>query len=74
MTYDKHYYDGDWQRLWWVMVQGGARVLGRGSERPAALTELRRRYRQYVAMSLEDLPLIEVEPVRILEWDASPQT
>ena len=70
LTVDR--YDEDWGALWWVMVQGRANVLAAGVERPAALQGLRQRYPQYVAMRLEELPLIEIAVERVIEWKATP--
>lgn len=46
------HYDDDWSRLWWVRIDGTARVLGDGveddsEEREAALDALAAKYRQY---------------------------
>jgi PPOX class probable F420-dependent enzyme len=40
-------YDEDWTRLWWVRLQGRARVLDDGDEAAAALALLRAKYEQY---------------------------
>jgi PPOX class probable F420-dependent enzyme len=66
-------YEEDWRRLWWVMVQGAAAVLSRGSDRPEALSALRAKYSQYRTMRLEDRPLIEITVERVVEWSAEPQ-
>ena len=42
-----HYAD-DWSQLWWVRVDGAARVFDTGSDRDAALALLRDKYVQYV--------------------------
>lgn len=62
------YYDDDWSRLAWVRVEGRARVLDRGDERPDALTALRARYPQYRAMALEDRPLLAVSIEQVVGW------
>lgn len=41
------HYDEDWTSLWWVRVDGFARVLEGGSERVRALALLTAKYRQY---------------------------
>ena len=61
-------YEDEWTRLAWVRVEGRATVLERGEEDPAALDALRRRYRQYLGMGLEGLPLIVVAPERVVGW------
>lgn len=42
-----HYDDGDWSLLWWVRVDGTARVLDDGPERDRAVAALVARYAQY---------------------------
>jgi PPOX class probable F420-dependent enzyme len=41
------HYDDDWTRLWWVRMDGTARVLDSGDEREHALELLRSKYEQY---------------------------
>ena len=43
-----HYEDRDWSALWWVRVDGEARVVEDGPERDAALAALAAKYDQYV--------------------------
>ncbi len=42
-----HYDDADWSLLWWVRVDGTARVLDHGAERERALAALVSKYAQY---------------------------
>lgn len=42
-----HYDDRDWGQLWWVRVDGRARVVASGDEREAALDLLADKYPQY---------------------------
>jgi PPOX class probable F420-dependent enzyme len=42
------HYEEDWTRLWWVRLDGAARVLDSGAEREAALEALTVKYAQYV--------------------------
>ncbi len=42
------HYEEDWTRLWWVRLDGAARVLDSGTEREAALAALTVKYPQYV--------------------------
>lgn len=44
-----HYDDADWNQLWWVRVDGTARVVTEGLEREAALEALVAKYPQYRA-------------------------
>ena len=41
------HYDEDWTQLWWVRLDGAARVLDTGSEREHALALLIEKYEQY---------------------------
>jgi PPOX class probable F420-dependent enzyme len=63
-----HYDDDDWTRLGWVLLRGRAEVLEAGAEHDAAQHLLRRRYAQYEAMALEDLPVIAVRIERVTGW------
>ena len=42
-------YDDDWSKLWWIRVDGTARVLADGDERDHALDLLAAKYPQYQA-------------------------
>jgi PPOX class probable F420-dependent enzyme len=42
------HYEEDWTRLWWIRLDGTARVLEAGAERDAALESLAAKYQQYV--------------------------
>jgi PPOX class probable F420-dependent enzyme len=41
------HYDDDWSRLWWVRVDGPARVVEGGAEHAAAIARLASKYAQY---------------------------
>jgi PPOX class probable F420-dependent enzyme len=41
------YVDDDWSALWWVRIDGAARVIEDGDERATALALLARKYPQY---------------------------
>lgn len=41
------HYEDDWDRLWWVRVDGRARVVADGPEREAGLDSLADKYPQY---------------------------
>lgn len=62
-----HYAD-DWEVLWWVRVDGVARVRDRS---PAGLAALTAKYPQYVA-SPPAGPFLEIEIVRWSSWSAQP--
>ncbi|MCS7051503.1 MAG: TIGR03668 family PPOX class F420-dependent oxidoreductase, partial [Thermomicrobium sp.] len=53
------HYAEDWSQLGWVLVRGAAELLDPGSgEHQQAIALLRRRYRQYETMRLEEHPVI----------------
>jgi len=45
-----HHYDDDWTRLWWVRLDGRARVVDGEEERNRALGALATKYLQYQGM------------------------
>jgi PPOX class probable F420-dependent enzyme len=62
------HYGDDWSQLAWVRIDGEAAIHERGDSWPEALVALRTRYRQYAAMALEALPLIEILPSNAASW------
>ena len=68
-------YREDWRRLWYILVIGTAEVIGPGSaEHAAALKVLRRKYRQYRRMRLEERPVLAITPARIVTWPRTART
>ena len=65
-------YDEDWRKLKYVIFQGTATLLNRGREHRAALLLLRRKYRQYRNMKLENRPIIKIKLLRTIAWRATP--
>lgn len=63
------YYE-DWRRLQYVLVHGIAALLTKGREFDAAISLLRKKYRQYDIMKLEVRPIIKIKPFRIVAWRA----
>ena len=41
------HYDEDWSNLWWIRLDGSARVIESGGQRDQALERLRSKYEQY---------------------------
>ena len=72
VTYLADRYEADWQQLAWVRVDGRAKILANGAERPLALAALRDRYPQYRSMALEALPMIEIVAEKVTGWRFSP--
>jgi PPOX class probable F420-dependent enzyme len=71
------HYEEDWRRLWWLRVDGAARVVepagARADAEPeAALAALRAKYPQYLSVAVlrEPATLIRVEPLRVRSWCA----
>ncbi len=62
------HYAEEWSELWWVRVDGAARVVTSDSERAHAITSLRRKYPQYRDMVL-DGPVIAID---VSTWRAWP--
>jgi len=72
-------YRDDWTRLWWLRVDGEARVLQPARESDPevrdAVAALRRKYPQYDGTPvLRDPPtLVRIEPRRVRSWCAGPE-
>ena len=63
------HYEEDWQRLWFVQVNGSARVLEPGdSLHEMALAALRAKYPQYREMRLETRLAIAIEIQAVTTW------
>ncbi|MBJ7602424.1 MAG: TIGR03668 family PPOX class F420-dependent oxidoreductase [Candidatus Dormibacteraeota bacterium] len=62
------HYEPDWDRLWWVRIQGRATVLEPGPEQASALELLRAKYPQYAAQA----PAGPFVRITIDEWSAWP--
>lgn len=60
-------YDDDWSKLWWVRVDGTARVLADGDERDHALDLLAAKYPQYQAIRPPG-PVIAMDIVSWRSW------
>jgi len=64
------HYEDDWTRLWWVRVDGTARILDAGDESERALTFLAARYPQYQEQH-PDGPVVAIRIDRLTGWSAS---
>jgi PPOX class probable F420-dependent enzyme len=66
------HYDDDWERLWWVRVDGVAEVLAPESLRhTAAARALAVKYHHYRSVPIAG-PIIEVSSLRWSSWAADP--
>jgi PPOX class probable F420-dependent enzyme len=61
------HYDDDWTQLWWVRLDGQARVLTEGPERERALRLLAAKYPQYAAETPTG-PVLAVDIERRRSW------
>jgi PPOX class probable F420-dependent enzyme len=62
------HYSEDWSALWWIRLDGTARVVESGDGREQALERLREKYPQYV----RDPPPGPVITIDVTEWRAWP--
>ena len=62
------HYDDDWSTLWWVRVNGAARIVVEAPERDSALRLLAAKYLQYI----ETQPPGEVIAIDATEWRGWP--
>jgi len=61
-------YAEDWRELQYVLVIGHGVVTKQGKKFTEAITLLRKKYKQYNSMKLENRPLITIRPLRIVAW------
>jgi PPOX class probable F420-dependent enzyme len=66
------HYDEDWSRLWWVRLDGRARVEPAGPVRAAVVAALRAKYEQYRVGVATDGPAILIDVLRARSWSAVP--
>ena len=66
------HYEEDWSRLWWVRVDGQARVLDEGPQRDRALALLLEKYEQY-RIQPPTGPVIAVAIERWRTWSTTPE-
>ena len=65
-----HYDDTDWSRLWWVRVEGQARVIETGMEHTTIVNRLRAKYPQYSAKRPTG-PVIAITAERWKGWSGT---
>jgi PPOX class probable F420-dependent enzyme len=61
-------YGEDWRKLAYVLVTGQARIILTGQKHRKAVSLLRRKYRQYHSMAIEQRPMIVIKPLSIKVW------
>jgi PPOX class probable F420-dependent enzyme len=64
------HYDDNWEKLWWVRLDGDARILGERDEIERALDLLAARYRQYTT-NRPSGPVVAVTIRRTSAWSAA---
>jgi len=64
------HYDDDWTRLWWVRVDGTARIVEDRANAMHALDLLARRYEQY-ARTRPAGPVVSIAVDRISGWSST---
>lgn len=64
-------YREDWRKLSYVIMHGSADIVNHGGEHKHAVSLLRKKYRQYRSMRLEERPIIKITPVRFVAWSAA---
>ncbi len=63
-------YDDDWTRLWWIRIDGEARVIDSGPAFSEGIALLTRKYQTYVAQPPPG-PVIEVRVETIRAWSTT---
>jgi PPOX class probable F420-dependent enzyme len=61
-------YDEDWRRLAYLLITGRAKILHRGARHRRAVSLLRRKYRQYRSMAIDQRPMIVIRPLVVKVW------
>lgn len=62
-------YSDDWSELVYVQVSGLAEVMSAGdAEHARAVELLREKYAQYLAMAIEERPILKITPSRVKRW------
>jgi PPOX class probable F420-dependent enzyme len=64
------HYEDDWTQLWWVRLDGTARIVPTGDETERALDLLSARYPQY-RRARPDGPVVAIAIERVSGWTAS---
>jgi coenzyme F420-0:L-glutamate ligase / coenzyme F420-1:gamma-L-glutamate ligase len=65
-------YSDDWSELAYLLIQGTAALIPPGeAEHSRAVTMLHERYVQYLAMPIEQQPVIAIRPAKVVAWPHS---
>jgi PPOX class probable F420-dependent enzyme len=58
----------DWRKLAYILVSGRARILLSGQKHRRAVSLLRRKYRQYRSMAIDQRPMIVIRQLNVKVW------
>ena len=61
-------YNEDWRKLAYVLITGRARILLTGEKHRRAVSLLRRKYRQYHSMAIDQRPMIVIKSLGTKAW------
>jgi len=61
-------YSEDWRKLAYILVSGQARILLTGQTHRRAVSLLRRKYRQYHSMAIDQRPMIVIKLLGVKAW------
>lgn len=61
-------YSEDWRGLQFVLITGKARLLHSGPEHKRAVILLRKKYKQYHRMKIEQRPIIRITVLKLTAW------
>ena len=61
-------YQEDWQKLAYILVFGKARIILTGRKHRRVVGLLRRKYRQYQSMAIDQRPMIVIRPRDVKVW------
>jgi PPOX class probable F420-dependent enzyme len=61
-------WDEDWRKLAYILVSGRARILLSGQKHRRAVSLLRKKYRQYRSMAIDQRPVIVIRPLAVKVW------
>ena len=60
--------DNNWQKLWYLLIMGNASLINTGSSHSKAIELLHIKYPQYHDMDIDNNPIIQINPTRIVAW------
>ncbi len=64
------HYDEDWERLWWVRIDGQASIYDEGEVYEGGIEALMAKYPQYRERA-PDGPLIAISEDRVVSWEST---